>query len=224
MKLLLVADLHAHRRWFKWVTDNAEDFDAIVVAGDLLDFFAAESLATQVRWITAWARALPRQLLCCPGNHDVESAEPPVSYGRWMTALPGAKDFSASGHRELLGYAFVRVGWRQTIPALRGGDIILAHAPPAGSFPATTKVGGVDNGDIDLADAIRSAAAPPWLVLSGHVHAPKKWVDRIGRGTFALNPGMATMGARVPNYVTIDTAKRRAWWFKEGEVRDAASL
>ena len=186
-KLLHVADLHSNRRWFNWVQDHAEAYDLIADTGDFLDNFGMESLATQVRWIAAWARALPRPLLWCPGNQDVMSAEAPVSYGRWMAALPGAKSFSQSGHAELLGDSFVRVGWMGDVPKLRAGDIVVAHAPPFGYFTATSKEGGADNGDIDLADALRSAAAPPWLVLSGHVHNPARWKDRCG-GTITLNP------------------------------------
>ncbi len=215
MKFLHVTDLHARRSWFDWVAEHADEHDLVIMTGDLLDMFSGEGVGTQVRWITAWARSLPRKIIWCPGNHDVEQAEPPVSYGRWMTALPGAKEFSVSGHRELLGFTFVRVGWRQSIPALRGGDIILAHAPPAGSFPATTKIGGVDNGDIDLADAIRSAAASPWLVFSGHVHAPNKWVDRIGRGTFALSCiGVAPVDQQCyfPKVSVLGRRKRRVFF------------
>lgn len=127
--------------------------------------------------------------MVCEGNHDVEGTDPSVVGGRWMAALPGAKDFSESGHRVLLGHTFVRVGWRQPIPALRGGDVILAHAPPAGCFTAASKGGGVDNGSFDLADAIRSVEAPPWMILSGHIHNPRKWACRCGRAyTLTLSP------------------------------------
>ena len=224
MKALHVTDFHYNRRWFDWVTEHADEHDLICCTGDLLDIFGTDSLASQVRWITAWARALPRPLLVCEGNHDVDSKEKPVLGGRWMKALPGAKDWSASGHREVLGQAFVRVGWNRPIPELRANDLIIAHAPPSGAFTATTKLGGVDRGDLNLADALQLAVAPPWLVLSGHVHGPRKWVDRVGKGTFSLNPGMGVLGAKVPNYITVDTAKRRAWQFREGELADSAEL
>ena len=72
----------------------------------------------------------------------------------------------------------------------------------------------MDAGDMDLGDAIRSAAAAPWLVLSGHIHSPARWVDRCG-DAFTLNPGVGTNPA-VPNFVTVDTATRKARWFKDG--------
>jgi len=223
MKLLHVTDLHANRRWFSWVAEHAEEYDLIAYTGDFLDNFGAESLEAQVRWINAWARALPRPLLWCPGNQDVESATAPVSSGRWMAALPGAKDYSKSGHVERLGHTFVRVGWMEPTPELRRGDIILAHTGPSGCFTATTKGGGADNGDLNLADALRSSSSsPPWLVLSGHIHNLARWKDRCA-GTFTLNPGVGTDGA-VPNYITVDTARRKACWFGDGELADVAGL
>lgn len=172
MKLLHVTDFHASKRWFQWVADHADEYDLVAHTGDFLDAFGAESLGSQVRWITAWARSLRRPLLWCPGNHDTESTAAPVSSGKWMEALPVVKP---SARVEAPGQSFVRLGWRSPIPKLLRGDIVLAHAPPAGCFTATT-AGGMDNGDLDLGDALRSlAASPPWLVLSGHIHHPARW-------------------------------------------------
>ena len=99
--------------------------------------------------------------------------------------------------------------------------VVLAHAPPAECFTATTKEGGADNGDLNLADALRSSpSSPPWLVLSGHVHNPARWKDRCG-GTITLNPGVGT-NPEVPNYISIDTARRKARWFTDGELADVA--
>ena len=186
------------------------------------NIFGPESMSVQVRWISAWARGLSRPLLFTGGNHDVESKEAPVSSGRWMAALPGAKDFSKSGHVERLGHTFVRIGWMmKPIPELRRDDIILAHAPPDGCFTAGSRGAGTD-GDLDLGDALRSAVAAPWLVLSGHCHSPERWVDRCG-GTFTLNPGVGR-NPEVPNYITVDSATRKARWFTNGELADVASL
>jgi Icc-related predicted phosphoesterase len=145
-----------------------------------------------------------------------------VRSGRWLDALPSAEAFGHSGRTDIMEEAFVQVGWQGTIPSFRSGDIVLAHAPPAGCFTSTSKGSGVDNGDIDLADALTCAATMPWLVLSGHVHNPARWKDRCG-GTVTLNPGV-TEGAEVPNYTSIDTATRRARLFRDGELADATSL
>ena len=187
MKLLHVTDLHANRRWFKWVADYAEKYDVVAYTGDFFNIFCDESLGPQVRWITDWANALPRPLLWCSGNHDVESSVAPVLSGRWMAALPGARVFSKSGHAEVMELAFAQVGWRGTIPQRRADSIVLAHAPPAGSFAATAKGGGMDAGDMNLGDALRSSSSPPWLVLCGHIHHPARWVDRVGDVNIVLS-------------------------------------
>jgi Icc-related predicted phosphoesterase len=222
MRLIHCTDFHANRRWFKWVADHAEEYDLVVFSGDLLDFQGAESLATQVRWVTAWARSLPRPFLWCQGNHDTEIRDAPVCSGRWMTSLPGAKAFSQSDHAEVLGQSFVRVPWRGAIPQLRAGDVVLAHAPPAGCDTARGKGGGMDAGDMDLGDALRSAMAAPWMVLSGHAHAPTRWKDRCG-DTYSLNPGVGA-NPSMPNFISIDTVTRKARWFKDGELADIATL
>lgn len=79
-----------------------------------------------------------------------------------------------------------------------------------------------DNGDLDLADALRSGVAAPLLVLSGHIHHPARWKDRCG-GPVSLNPGVGASAA-VPNYITVDTATRKARWFWDGELADIADV
>ena len=51
MKLLHVADLHFRTRWFEWVAAQAPHYDAVCVAGDLLDMFgtAKTSLRAQAK-------------------------------------------------------------------------------------------------------------------------------------------------------------------------------
>jgi len=220
-KLLHVSDLHANKRWFAWLADHAEKYDVIAYTGDFLDNYGRESLGSQVRWITDWARVLPRPLLWCSGNQDVESEAAPVSCGGWMAALPKTEAFGHTNAVERPGQSFVRLDWQGSLPKVLSGDIVLAHAPPAGCFTATTK-GGMDNGDLNLGDALRTRAVAPWLVLSGHVHSPARWKDRC-EGTISLNPGV-NEGAEVPNYITVDTVTRKARWFRDGELADVVSL
>lgn len=125
-KLLHVTDLHFNRRWFNWVAGHAEDNDVIAYTGDFLDIFGAEFLGTQVRRINAWARALPRPLLWCPGNHDVENADAPVSSGAgWTTCRvlgPSANPAACSA------WGSPSFGWISVEPSLRCG-------PGASSWP-----------------------------------------------------------------------------------------
>src|SRR5271165_2309188 len=43
MKLLISADLHFRLQWFRWLIEQAPDFDLVCIAGDLLDMFNVES-------------------------------------------------------------------------------------------------------------------------------------------------------------------------------------
>ena len=221
MRLLHVTDFHGNRRWFDWVVDHATDFDAIAYTGDFLDMFGREPLAEQVRWVTTWAHRLPRSLLWCSGNHDVEPTASPVLSGRWLRELPGANAFDRAGRLHLLGHSFVRMDWQGRVPNLRDGDILLSHAPPAACLTALS-LGGGDHGSLDLADAFSYAAASPWLVLSGHVHQPRRWKDRCG-GIVSLNPGQ-NAGAKEPNHIVVDTLARKARWFSGGELKGVVVL
>jgi Icc-related predicted phosphoesterase len=60
MKLLLTADLHYRLHWFRWLIEQAPDFDLICIAGDLLDMFKSENRMEQAREI----RSLVRQGAC----------------------------------------------------------------------------------------------------------------------------------------------------------------
>lgn len=218
MKLLHFTDAHFRKDWYDWIADNSGRYDLVVVSGDLIDMFGGTSLPSQTRWIVGWAKSLVAPLVWCSGNHDTEALGLSAN---WLERLPGPR-FSKSGHCELLGLSIVRINWRESVPQLRGGDIVVSHAPPAGTFTATSKGGRTDAGDLSLGDALRSAAAAPWMTISGHVHDPMRWKDKCG-ATFTFNPGMGKNPAE-PNHIVIDTTARRARLFKDGELADVASL
>jgi Icc-related predicted phosphoesterase len=58
MRLLLTADLHYRIHWFRWLIEQAPNFDLICIAGDLLDMFRSETRMEQAREI----RTLVKQL------------------------------------------------------------------------------------------------------------------------------------------------------------------
>jgi predicted MPP superfamily phosphohydrolase len=72
MKLLLTADLHFRLHWFRWLIEQAPDFDLICVAGDLLDMFRSETRLEQALEITRLIRELADLIpvAVCSGNHD----------------------------------------------------------------------------------------------------------------------------------------------------------
>ncbi len=221
MKLLHLTDFHANRRWYNWTLDHAEAYDLIAYTGDFVDAYGFEPLESQVRWIAAWAKLLPRPFIWTTGNHDLQTMIAPTACGEWLRRLPGAKAFGNHGHHDCLGHTFTRVKWRGVVPSLSDGDIVLSHAGPSGLATATTE-SGADGGSMDLSDALWAAPAPPWLMLSGHVPDPVRWIDR-SAGAISINPGV-NAGATAPNHVTIDTMTEKARLFRNGELADEADL
>jgi DNA repair exonuclease SbcCD nuclease subunit len=72
MKLLLTADLHFRLHWFRWLVEQAPDFDLVCIAGDLLDMFKSETRTEQAREARSLIRVLADvvPVALCSGNHD----------------------------------------------------------------------------------------------------------------------------------------------------------
>jgi hypothetical protein len=56
MKLLITADLHFRLHWFRWLIEQAPNFDLICIAGDLLDMFKSETRIEQAREVRSRTR------------------------------------------------------------------------------------------------------------------------------------------------------------------------
>ena len=72
MRLFLTADLHFRLHWFRWLIEQAPDFDLICIAGDLLDMFVSETRMEQARETTRLVRELADivPVAVYSGNHD----------------------------------------------------------------------------------------------------------------------------------------------------------
>jgi Icc-related predicted phosphoesterase len=72
MKLLLTADLHFRPHWFRWLIEQAPDFDLVCIAGDLLDMFKSETPVEQAREVRTLIRELADlvPVAVCSGDHD----------------------------------------------------------------------------------------------------------------------------------------------------------
>jgi hypothetical protein len=72
MTILVTADLHYQRPWFDWLIREASRFEAVLIAGDFLDMFSAESRTAQAREAQNWLRHLSEltNVAICSGNHD----------------------------------------------------------------------------------------------------------------------------------------------------------
>ena len=71
MKILLVADIHYTLPQLDWLTAEAVHYDALILAGDLLDVSAIASLDAQIVVMRAYLERLSAltSLVVCSGNH-----------------------------------------------------------------------------------------------------------------------------------------------------------
>lgn len=228
MKLLLVADLHYTLRQWDWVLRTFEHFDAVVIAGDLLDLGSIVPLETQILVVEKYLQRLTGQvpLLVSSGNHDLLPDQDGVlQMADWIRDLEGSMLHSDGAGVEFGGSYFSILPWWESEEDLervgkqlaeQAGEaagrqwIWVYHAPPAESRVAWD--GRKDFGDrelIGLVDKYR-----PAMVLGGHIHnapfhARGSWIDEID-GCFFFNGGRQIGGQ--PTFTVIDTDEGRAVW------------
>jgi Calcineurin-like phosphoesterase len=72
MKVLLTADLHFRLDWFRWLIEQAPNYDLVCIVGDLLDMFEVKSTREQAREVTGLIKRLADivPVAVCSGNHD----------------------------------------------------------------------------------------------------------------------------------------------------------
>lgn len=210
MHLLHVTDLHFHRPWFQWVARCANDFDAIVISGDVLDLYHPTPQDAQIEWVSGWAGTVEVPLVICSGNHDLDQP------GRcaWLPKLSAACSQVVTD-RQILR----RDCW--TVEAVpfgklprRGGEnhVVVTHRAPAGASTARLRHGNVDCGDPQLSRHLASATEAPWLILSGDVHEPRRWWAR-AQSLWSFNPGgFPEAHPGVPNHLALDLQRGTAHW------------
>ncbi len=228
MKILLVADIHYSLKQYDWILSAAEDFDAVCIAGDLLEIASAVPVEAQVVVVRAYLEELAKRtrLLVCSGNHDLTDEDGGGErVAPWVAELSEIDVVSDGESRRVGGVLFSVLPWwdgpetRARIAAQLARDaeprtepwIWLHHAPPEGS--ATAWGGTRAYGDAALAGWI--AQHRPTAVLSGHVHhAPfveaGSWADRIG-DTWVFNMGQQLGPA--PAHIILNIAEDEALWF-----------
>lgn len=232
MRYLLTSDLHYALRQLDWIAEQADDFDAVVIAGDLLDAGAVADVHAQIALLTAYLRRLGGRttVIANSGNHDLTARRPDGEKAAlWMGEI-GASTIT-DGERVRVGDDVISAcAWwegehtrseleqqleRDASTARDGLWIWAYHSPPDGSPTAWS--GSRSFGD-DVLNGLIDRFEPD-LVLTGHVHeAPFRpdgsWHDRIG-GTTVVNAGRQL--GPVPAHVIVDTAVRHAeWWSYEG--------
>ena len=234
MRLLLVSDLHYTLRQLDWVAERAPTFDAVVIAGDLLDISSVVPVEAQIALVEQFLQRLGQQTLVIvgSGNHDLDGPDAQGEQAAgWLSQLdlPGVE---VDGATVELGDALVTVcpwwdgplGRSRVVDQLardaaRGGPAVDLGVPLA----ADRQPDGLDGADAATATPTCSAwigEHQPDLVLAGHVHQSPfadggSWSDRIGR-TLVLNAGRQ-IGPE-PAHIVIDLQAGLARWRSlEGE-------
>jgi predicted MPP superfamily phosphohydrolase len=182
MKLLLTADLHFRLHWFRWLIEQAPDFDLVCIAGDLLDMFKSETRLEQAREIRSLIRLLADvvPVAVCSGNHD--NAGRLVSHDRasvygWFIELGAHPNIITDGSTRKLEKLIVTTTpyrcsrqeksiWLDrgsTIRRQSGIPWIVLHHVPA-------KTGSGVSGEESEAAEVLATYRPDYFV-SGHNHA-----------------------------------------------------
>jgi Icc-related predicted phosphoesterase len=223
VRILHVSDLHYRLRQLDWLLGAARSFDAVAIAGDLLDVRSPVALDVQAVAVTAALRALAGEtaLFAASGNHDLDGRDAAgEKAARWMVPLT-TWGVHADNTSTPLGDDLVTVcPWWDGPQARAALDRVLAaaatrprrrwiwvhHAPPAGSPLAWD--GHRAWGDDVLSGWIARYA--PDLVLTGHVHqAPFTdgggWADRVG-ATWVFYAGQQA------GHVVVDLGAGTAVW------------
>jgi Icc-related predicted phosphoesterase len=226
VSLLLVSDLHYTLRQYDWLLSRAEQFDAVVLAGDLLSVAAPVSVEAQIAAVRATLRTLAEhtRVVVCSGNHDLNALSATgEKTADWTAALLDA-GVTTDGHSVQVGDILItalpwwdgpdaRAASEEFLSAFdRGGSrhwIWVYHSPPESLLSWT---GSRHYGDPTVSQWI--SKWQPDAVFCGHIHqapfAPDgSWVDLLG-GTWVFNPGKQT--GPVPTHVEIDLPGRVARW------------
>jgi len=238
VKLLLVSDLHYSLRQFDFVADLAPHFDAVVIAGDLLDLRSPVPIAAQAVAMSAQLAKIGSRgtVVACSGNHDLDDRDDAgEKAARWLQGARGP-GVHVDGDSVQVGDVLLttcewwegpvgraRLGERLTADAAaeRAHWVWVYHAPPSGSRLSWD--GRRDYGDDALAAWMTEFS--PDFVVTGHIHqAPfvtdGGWAERIGT-TWLFNPGHEP--GPVPPHIVLDLGAGQATWFSS-EGRETIDL
>jgi Icc-related predicted phosphoesterase len=239
MKLLAVSDLHFGLTQFDWVAQQAPRYDAVIIAGDLLDIAGHLDLDSQITVVVRYLRAIGEKtrLLVCSGNHDGDEKNAAQEYiARWLQRVRATGLVVDGGSVDLAGVKVSVCPWwdgpvsqesvKMFLRAEQAGAattrLWVHHAPPSGVGVSWT--GKEDAGDTALVTMIHELQ--PDFVFSGHIHnSPFRsggaWASQIGR-TWIFNAGRQ-LGAP-PAHIELDLTLRTARWTSQaGAVPAAAS-
>lgn len=228
MKILVASDLHYRLKQFDWLTNQASKFDALIIAGDMLDISSYLDLNLQIVVMKKCLTNISEKttLLVCSGNHDGNTKNDADEYiAPWLQEVRG-QQAHVDGDNVFFGSTlFTLFPWwdgdvtkqevaeqfKQASQLEFDKWIWVYHAPPDKS--ATSWTGKRFIGDEELNCWIEQYQ--PNAVISGHIHeSPFKkdgsWADQIGK-TWVFNTGSHI--GDVPAHIILDLDEMNAEWY-----------
>lgn len=227
MRVLLVSDLHYVLPQLDWVVERADEFEAVVIAGDLLDVSGVVPLEAQSVVALRYLDLLRDRttVLVGSGNHDLTGPDAAGEQAALWLGVARQAGIAADGASWLVGdVLFTVCPWwdgpvgRRALEEQLEHDaarrparwVWVYHWPPHVS--ATCWTGSRYYGDADLTAWIERFS--PDIVLAGHVHEPPfkpdgAWADRLG-ATWVFNAGRQI--GPVPTHVELDLGAGVATW------------
>ncbi len=227
MKILITSDLHYRLKQFDWLVSQAEHYDAVIIAGDLLDIGSYLDLDVQItvmkKYLSKIASIAP--VLVCSGNHDGNEKNAADEFiAPWLHEIR-QEGVYVDGDDVKFGDLLISIfpWWDGDVSKVdvieqfkkssllpRKQWIWVYHAPPDES--PTSWQGKRYIGDSDLNNWINEYH--PDLVICGHIHeSPFKkggsWFDCIDR-TSVFNAG-AYLGD-IPVHIVLDSETNIAYW------------
>lgn len=229
MKLLHVSDVHfggEDAPAAAAALDFARDYapDLVVCTGDM----TLNGLPKEFEAGRRWLDALPKPMLCTPGNHDtpywnllLRAFTPFARYRRWIgDPFHGAYDSPTLGVRMILTSrgAQPRPDWSKgaiKLDACRDAAAELAAADPQAlrvvgvHHPLVEAVGAPVTGGVyrgEMASTLLAEGGVD-LILSGHIHNPFAAALKGGDGlTYAVGAGTLSVRTRgtPPGFNTIE--------------------
>lgn len=235
MKILVASDLHYKLKQFDWIASRADKYDAVVLAGDLLDISSFLDLNMQIDVIRKCLQKISEKthLLVCSGNHDGNAKNAHDEFiAPWLQDTRGRRLSVDGDNVQFDDFLFTIFPWwdgdvtkEEVAQQIAEANAIecekwvwIYHAPPDNS--PTSWVGSRFIGDAELSQWI--SQYEPDLVISGHIHeSPFKkdgcWFDQIGR-TWILNAGNNI--GDVPAHIELDLDDMSARWVSLAGVEE----
>lgn len=222
LRVLHCSDLHFEKRWFDWIRQQCHLYQAVVISGDLIGRAGGVSMHEQVKWVTQWIANFPgKRLILCSGNHDERPDDVPPSLQNWVQDLDYAHVTTDWQNVQVGAWNFECVPWGEM--PLRGGpkQIAVCHCPPEGAKTAIVEPECVDFGDFELGEWLRQPQghssdelfSPPAILLSGHIHRPRRWWDQVGACSLSFNPGVGPVAPRgIPNHNIVNLTAGIVEW------------